>query len=85
MLFDRLTYRQNFCEFTKIKREIILFIIKILPLDFVKSKGKKKGISGILYLIVISLRQPSPDGFSNPPSRLGRAALKRRYIWFCSP
>ena len=62
---------------------------KIVFFDRITVKKNKKSISGILFLvskvIVISLGLTLPADSSNLPSRLGRAALKRRCIWSCSP
>jgi len=62
---------------------------KIVFFDRITVKKNKKSISGILFLVakvtVISLGLSLPTDSSNLPSRLGRAALRRRYIWFCSP
>ena len=51
------------------------FYYKNFASGFRRTQRQKKGISGILYLIVISLILTSPSGFSNLPTRLERAIL----------
>ncbi len=75
------------------KQNLNAKVTKKIANDNQKKRSPKtpffKSISGILFLvakvIVISLGLSLPTDSSNLPSRLGRAALRRRCIWSCSP